>query len=283
MSKTREPGQGAEEVSAEGLPATTNIYAPPAAALDTRRLQPTIPIYLLLGFVVAVVLLLASLMSWLTVGLPYFLPLIDADDLPPQAWLMISYVDLLSSPLLTSTSFALATGMAIWQGCTFASLRRAYGEDIVKREWSSGVWWLFPGADLVVPVRCLRDLRHLVQKPRDRPDPKAPFGRTLVFLEALLISEFLLSMTSWLMATFSETTDEEIAADEEAVEEMITSAAEITPEVILSLVHCSVGAALSVTALVIVITYFYRQKELYAHWQDDLYWESRERLMRKRR
>lgn len=277
MSKTREPGQGA----AGSLPAISDIYAPPTAPLDSRLLQPTIPISLLLSFTLAVALLFLSLLSWLLMGFAHFFPMVATLGTGVEGWIIVGYLNLLGTPLLVGTLFAPGLGMAVWQGCSFASLRRAYGDNMVSRGWSSCIWWLVPIADLFMPLRCLRDLRYLIEKPREKPDPRAPFGKTLVILESLLITDFLIDVVTLLVEEFSESPDEAGISDEEAMETLVTSATAITPERILNLATSSIGAALTIVMLVIVISYFFRQKELYAHWQDDLHWESRERLRKR--
>lgn len=281
MSEPREPGQGALGMPAENLPATSNIYAPPAAALDHRLFQPTVPIYLLIGFILAVVLLVFSLVSWCLLGFTQLFPLVTALGTHPEGWMLMGVVLFLNTPVLVGTTFGQSVGMAVWQGCSFASLRRAYGTDVVRRGWASGIWWFIPGADLFMPLLCLRELRYLIQKPRERPDPQASFGKTLIVLEALLILDFLLGMTALIIEWLSGSPDESSISDEEAFATMVTSVNVVTPEKIMSLAASGVGTALSTAALVIAVRYFFRQKELYAHWQDDLYWESLERLRRK--
>lgn len=241
------------------LPGASVLYAPPQSAAASHKVIADLPVWLWAAVVVATTALLLTVVAWLSVGLFHISYLSSADTWP--AWLQAMAGALVEGMEVTSMAAqpAKILGLAIWQGCAFASLRRLYGESMVRRGRASGLWWLVPLANLIMPFLCLRDLRYFSRKRRDFPNPHASFGPLLVTFETLMITGMLINTASRVLAMRGARLADEISISSRW----------------MSLLNCANGIALAAVLIAIVIGNFLQQRELRAHWNDDEHWKGR--------
>lgn len=245
------------------LPGASVLYAPPQAAVHasaSSRPQPKVPLFMWVGMLLGTAGLLLNLGVWTLASVihisrlggpgsaPEWLGAVNRDNFI-NPWVMFTLALCLSGKFL---------GLVIWQGCAFASVRRLYGESMVRRGRASGLWYCVPIANLFMPFLCLRDLRYFSRKRRDFPDPHASFGMLLVAFEILTVGSLLVNM---LMAMFS--------ARSPAPGDGIPLPA------VGGLLNSGCAIALGIVSLAIVIGNFRQQRALFAHWYDDAYWKGR--------
>jgi hypothetical protein len=90
-------------------------------------------------------------------GLSFALSMLPSLDLPEVAASLLNFC----SGALVISSILYFASVIIWTGTAFASLTRLYGENHVPHGGGAGFWWIVPFANLVMPFRCLRVMRHL--------------------------------------------------------------------------------------------------------------------------
>jgi len=236
------------------LPGASVVYAPPQATLVVLS-QPGQPAALWIGTILCSVALVFELTCWATLALIHLSYLVE-ESLWPE-WLKMLATWLTHSLGMNHVIFATAISKiatAIWQGCAFSSLKKLYG-GVVRRSRASGLWWFVPVANLFMPLRCLRDMRHLSRKRREIPNLHAPFGPLLITLEVLILIRFPIG------------TIEGLSARSRPMEELgnVTAMQVVLDFAIMGF---------SCTLLMVVIANFLQQKRLYSHWNDDAYWQK---------
>ncbi|WP_395750790.1 GYF domain-containing protein [Prosthecobacter sp.] len=237
----------------DSQPAASAVYAPPQASLDVQP-DPSLHPALWFGMFLASAALLFEILSWSMVlaGLPDALNAANEQKWLPRSLSFFSGAVGYQTALFATLFSAIA--VAVWQGCAFASLKRVYGGDMIRRSNASGLWWFVPIASLFMPLFCLRDLRHYSRKRRDVINVHVPFGPLLIIMETLILIHVPLNL---------------IGAKEPSPTD---SSGHLTP---LELVSEWAIIILAVTMLTIVIRNFLQQRNLCAHWRDDAYWQDK--------
>ena len=237
------------------LPGAAVAYAPPQSAPSVQP-QVRLPALFWFGFTLCAGSLLAEIACWISM---IFIHLsgVSAGAAWPHA--LQRFAETLKNfvPREVALTSALV-GMistALWQGCAFASLRRLYG-GVVRRSSASGLWWFVPIANLFKPFQCLRDMRYLSHTRRDVPDPRASFGLLLITLEAFILLRFSINV-------FERSSPSPVSVRGSLLA--------------MQVVDDFAVMAFDATLLVFVISNFLQQRRLYAHWNDDAYWQNRSR------
>ncbi len=168
-------------------PAASPVYAPPAADLLACNAEK-VPRSLWLAVIIAAIVIGTSAYLRLTEVLILICQLagIQTESMPETiVWLAIGYhwISVIDPALIFILLFALLA----WQGAAFASLRHLYGDAMMHHGPASGLWWITPFANLVMPFFCLRELRYLSRRRRDNPQYGIPFGPVLWALEILIV------------------------------------------------------------------------------------------------
>ncbi len=179
-------------VAQEPTPNPTPAPMPRPPALpqpSTRRLVTESPSGWLWFFGIAAILLLTAHALVLAMNaFSFALVILPPMDLPDAVYQALNFC---SEGLILSTLFFFVS-LIIWQGASFSSLARVYGENNLPHGSGSGFWWLCPFANLVMPFRCLRVMRHLSSRLREAPasEPSASlsvFGIQTAFIAATVL------------------------------------------------------------------------------------------------
>ncbi|WP_395739677.1 GYF domain-containing protein [Prosthecobacter sp.] len=236
----------------ETQPAAAAVYAPPQADLNVQP-EPSLHPALWFGMFLCSAALLFEIFSWSLVlmRLPEALDAANEQKWLPKSLQFFSVAVGYQSALFSTLFSAIA--VAVWQGCAFASLKRVYGGDMIRRSNASGLWWFVPIASLFMPLLCLRDLRHYSRKRRDVINVHVPFGPLLIVMETLILIHVPLNL---------------IATKDSSP---VDASGHLTP---LELVSIWALIVMAVTMLTIVIRNFLQQRNLCAHWRDDAYWQN---------
>jgi hypothetical protein len=229
------------------LPGASAVYAPPQSTLVAIP-QSSPPASLWIGMILCAGSLLFEIICWISRSI-FFLSEISDTSFWPR-WLHESSQSLTSFTIVSTAIGTITT--AIWQGCAFASLKHLYG-GMVRRSRASGLWWIIPIANLFLPLLCLREMRYLSRKRREVINPHASFGPLLITLETLILIRFPIHV----LAALSHRTQ--------------TSAEFVAATLLVSIFTI---IAFATILLIIVIANFRQQKRLYAHWNDDAYWQN---------
>lgn len=244
------PGAGDEPDS----PGFAEVYAPPkAAAREPLKVpRPLLATAILLSLILLHMGVL-RLAEVVLIGLHQQ----DLETLSsPVQWLLeaaaLAYV--FGGDSLDWMFIPLWLALMAWQGCAFASLRRLYGDAMLKHGPASGLWWLAPLANLVMPFFCLRELRHLSRRQRQRQQIGIPFGPMLWVFEINLVISLLLK---WVLNS-----------NERAMDGFTESLVLDSTTMTLSVITALTGAVFSFTMLVIVMGNLRQQMRLHEHWQD---------------
>jgi hypothetical protein len=235
-------------------PAFAEVYAPPKAA---AREPLKIPRPLLATAIVLSLILLHMGVLRLAEVVLIGLHQQDFETMAPLMrvlWNMTTLIYEIAGDSLDWMFIPLFLALMAWQGCAFAALRRLYGDAMLTHGPASGLWWLAPLANLVMPFFCLRELRHLSRRQRQRQQVGIPFGPVLWVFEINLVISMILK---WVL-------NRRERAMDGFSESLVLDSTTMTLGVIASLA----GAIFSLTMLVIVMGNLRQQMRLHEHWQD---------------
>lgn len=147
------------------VPPPAMVQRPPSAQRPgTARVVPDGPSGWMWFFGISAVMLTTSHALVLAVnGASFVLAMLPPLELPDVAVTLFNFC---SEALILSSLFYFVS-IIIWTGAAFASLARVYGENHMPHGSGAGFWWIVPFANLVIPFRCLRVIRHLSRRLRD--------------------------------------------------------------------------------------------------------------------
>jgi hypothetical protein len=172
------------------IPATAPMPRQPSTTKpSTGRLVSDGPSGWLWFFgIMAVILLTAHALVLSMNAFSFALVMLPAVELPD---LMYQALNFCSEGLILSTAgFFLC--LILWQGAAFSSLARVYGENNVPHGSGSGFWWLCPFANLVMPFRCLRVMRHLSRRLREAPGAEPSASLSVLGIHTAFIAATVL-------------------------------------------------------------------------------------------
>ncbi|MFO1485038.1 MAG: GYF domain-containing protein [Verrucomicrobiaceae bacterium] len=239
---------------ASNLPGAAVVYAPPKSAPIMP--EPGPPTSLWTAMAITSIFLVFYIFVWISKALIHLSHIISPEKWPD--WLY-ELGNILAEHLSPIPQIAATLGklllLVIWQGCAFASIRRLYGDAMLRHGPASGFWWITPIANLFMPFFCLRELRHLSRKRRDLPQEGPPFGPLLWTLEILIGLGLVGSVCkAWLIMRTMHADDQDIFAQW------------------FNLLASFQGIMLSIVLLMVVIGNLFQQVRLYRHWNNDAHW-----------
>ncbi len=222
------------------LPGASVVYAPPRSA-HLEISEPGPSLFLWISALLTIVAGTANSFCRFMEGLFTFSNLVSPDDwpswlMPPVGLLEAAYQACGGYPDASHLIFILM--MLTWQAAAFASLRHLYGDGMMKHGPASFFWWITPIANIFMPMFCLRELRHLSRKRRDRVVIGVPFGALLWFFQG--------SAVLGVVARFME----RAAPESHGV----------------LLFYCLVAVSFSSSLVIIVTTNLIQQVRLYRNW-----------------
>lgn len=172
------------------IPTAAPIPRPPSLPQpSTRRLVTESPSGWLWFFGIAAILLLTAHALVLAMNaFSFALVMLPPVELPDAVYQALNFC---SEGLILSTLFFFVS-LIIWQGAAFSSLARVYGENNVSHGSGSGFWWLCPFANLVMPFRCLRVMRHLSRRLREAPSSEPSASLSVLGIQTAFIAATVL-------------------------------------------------------------------------------------------
>lgn len=237
------------------LPGASILYAPPQESLINAPSGRKVPAYLQVAVMITKLFLISHMAVWTLSIVTYAGDLAEVERQP--AWLLGVGKLMEETKLLFIVALLQLMSVIIWQGCSFASLRRLYGKGMVRRSLVSGLWWIVPIAAIFMPLFCFRDMRYLSRWRRDNPNPRASFGPLLITFEVLFLMDVPFAVINGMM--------------------IYQAAMHGAANPLLSWLHLGSdvqAVALSFVVFLIVHHNFRQQKELYGYWDDDSHWRG---------
>lgn len=252
VEKAPTPRPDAE--AAHDSPAFAEVYAPPrASAREPLKVpRPLIATAALLSLMLLHVGVL-RVAEVVLIGL-HQQDLETAMPITRVLWNLTTLIYEIAGNSLDWMFIPLFLALMAWQGCAFAALRRLYGDAMLVHGPASGLWWLLPLANLVMPFLCLRELRHLTRRQRHRQQIGIPFGPLLWVFEINLVVSMLLN---WVL-------NRRDRAMDGLSESLILDSTTMT----LSLIASLAGAVFCFTMLAIVTGNLRQQVRLHEQWLD---------------
>lgn len=235
-------------------PAFAEVYAPPKAC---AREPLKVPWPLLATAILLSLILLHMGVLRLAEVVLIGLHQQDFETMAPLMrllWSMTTLIYEVAGDSLDWMFIPLFLALMAWQGCAFAALRRLYGDAMLTHGPASGLWWLVPLANLVMPFFCLRELRHLSRRQRQRQQVGIPFGPVLWIFEINWVISVLLD---WVLNL-----------NERAMDGFTESLVLDSTTMTLSAITSLAGAVFSFTMLIIIMGNLRQQMRLHEHWQD---------------
>ncbi|MBL9181644.1 MAG: DUF4339 domain-containing protein [Verrucomicrobiaceae bacterium] len=235
-------------------PAFAEVYAPPkASAREPLKVPRTLLATAILLSLILLHIGVLRLAEVVLIGLHQQ----DLETTMPftrMLWSLTTLIYEIAGHSLDWMFIPLFLALMAWQGCAFAALRRLYGDAMLTHGPASGLWWLAPLANLVMPFFCLRELRHLSRRQRQRQQVGIPFGPVLWVFEINLVISVLLD---WILNL-----------NERAMDGFTDSLVFDSTTMTLSAITSLAGAVFSFTMLIIVMGNLRQQMRLHEHWQD---------------
>ena len=256
-----DPAQPESQVSAHhqdaSLTGAAETLPPqPAAQLEAAVPEIRLPLTLWISLILVLATFAYEIASCISMVFMHLSQLSNASSWPEwlrlfSQWLTkkLGYDDLVTSLV------AAMIANTLWHCCAFDSLKNLYG-DMILRSRASGLWWFVPIANFFMPLICLRDLRTFSRARRECVKQHAPFGPLLITMEILLLLQLPMNvLTSISLRTFK--------------------AAHVSGyHALMVFLRDSVGIALSISIVLVVISHFLQLQRLHLHWNDKAYWDK---------
>lgn len=249
-----------QEIKAQSeCAAALSVYAPPKSAPILR--EPGPPLALWAACIALVPLLLVVAIKHLTMVLLYIHLLCGGENWPVMllnALVGLHHFFEAYEGSLRVVAFAALLLVMVWQCCAFASLRHLYGDGMMRHGPASGLWWIVPLANLVMPALCLREMRHLSRKRRDTFQHGLPFGPLIWSLLILVVVMLLSRVCSSLVAAPSHV--------------FAVLAEPTTAQICSQLLREGVVFGFCTIMTCVIATNLIQQIRLYRHWHNNAFW-----------